>query len=551
MTLTDLDLEQEYGSLEEVRAGFAGLEDRFRAHGDRRAVFATAYGMITAELDRRIGEGIFRDGDFVSRYAVAFANLYRTGLLAYERDPSASLPQCWRLAFAASREGSVLVIQDLLLGINAHINHDLALALCEVAPDPTDPERKADHDAVNDALEGATDAIQRRIAELYSPGLAVLDVALGALDERFFNFSFERAREDAWASAVALAAAKSEDQRRAIGAAIDARATALARLMLAPARGNPWLFGVLRRLERLDPLWTEISSSDPDPPPARLALRQGPLAEELPLEVHTIQELTERLESTIERFDSQRSRMSIYPSAYLLVTRRFERALAEGALFEDGDWLLRLDLQFASQYFRALQAYEAGEPGKVPRCWRLAFEAATGESTTILQDLALAVNARLNHDLALALYRTGVADDPALRRRDLVRIEDLFQASIGEVQTMLAAKYSRFLRFLDLIGGELDEMVVDFSYQRARDRAWQGAVELAALASADERARAMEELDHGAVRVAERLLARNVAAAGWVARGLRHIEEAFAGSWSEWLADGSQPAHASAGPGSG
>lgn len=548
MALDDL-IEEEYTSLEAVRAGFAGLEDHFRSNGDRRAVFATAYGMITGELDRRIGDGVFRDGDFVSRYAVAFANLYRTGLLAYERSPGASAPQCWRLAFAASQKGSVLVIHDLLLGINAHINHDLALALCEVAPDPADPERKADHDAVNDALETATDAIQRRIAELYSPGLAVLDLALGSLDERFFNFSFQRARQEAWASAVALAATKSEEQRTSIAAAIDARATALARLLLAPAEGHPRLFRVLRRLERLDPLWTEISSADPEVPPARLALRLGPLAEELALEVQTIEELTERLESTIERFDSERSRLSIYPSAYLLVTRRFERALAEST-FEDGDWLLRLDLQFASQYFRALEAYEAGEGERVPRCWQLAFEAATGESTTLLQDLALAINARLNHDLALALYRTGVADDPELRRRDLVRIHDIFQASIDEIQAMLAAKYSRFLRFLDLIGGELDEMVVDFSYVRARDRAWQGAVELATLSSADERARAMEGLDHGAVRVAERLLARNVAAAGWVARALRHIEESFPGSWSEWFADSSETADASVGEGS-
>ncbi len=197
-----------------------------------------------------------------------------------------------------------------------------------------------------------------------------------------------------------------------------------------------------------------------------------------------------------------------------------------------------LGLEFASQYFRALEAYEAREPERVPGCWRVAFEATTGESTTILQDLALAVNARLNHDLALALYRAGVADDPELRHRDLVRFHDIFYASIGEIQAMLAAKYSGFVRFLDLIGGQLDEMVVDFSYVRARDRAWQGALRLSELSSADERARAMEELDHGAVRVAERLLARDAAAVGWVARALRHIEESFPGRWSAWLAEG-------------
>src|SRR5712691_11291976 len=36
------------------------------------------------------------------------------------------------------------------------------------------------------------------------------------------------------------------------------------------------------------------------------------------------------------------------------------------------------------------------------------FQATTNEQATILQDLLLAVNTQLNHDLAIALLRTGI-----------------------------------------------------------------------------------------------------------------------------------------------
>ena len=39
------------------------------------------------------------------------------------------------------------------------------------------------------------------------------------------------------------------------------------------------------------------------------------------------------------------------------------------------------------------------------------YQATTNEQVTILQDLLLAVNTQLNHDLAIALLRTGIEDE--------------------------------------------------------------------------------------------------------------------------------------------
>ena len=43
-----------YATLDEVVAALAALEQRFRSRGDRRAVFATLYGVVSAEMRDRV-----------------------------------------------------------------------------------------------------------------------------------------------------------------------------------------------------------------------------------------------------------------------------------------------------------------------------------------------------------------------------------------------------------------------------------------------------------------------------------------------------------------
>jgi hypothetical protein len=263
----------------------------------------------------------------------------------------------------------------------------------------------------------------------------------------------------------------------------------------------------------------------------------APVEPEPPL-VGSLDELIAKLEETVRRFDAARSRLSVYPSTYLFMERRFREALAGGGGgFEDRAWAELLDRHFATRYFRALEAHEAGRAAEVPECWKAAFSAATGGKTTLVQDLALAVNARLNYDLPLALLAAGVGQgaERERRRRDLLKFEALFRASIDPVQDMLAAKYSPFLKVLDLAGLRLDEFLVDFSYRRARDAAWDNAVRLADCASPEERALLVREIDRRAADVANRILLRTVIGGGWVAQAVRQVEDRWQGRWSAWV----------------
>ena len=241
-------MREPYRSVDDALQGLLALERQFLERRDRRAVFLTVYGMMTWETKRRIERGEWADSAWVSRCLVTFADLYRQALVAYEDGSPAAAPKAWRLSFENSAAGRLLVTQDLLLGINAHVNHDLALALDQVSIEPDRALRKQDHDGVNNVLRDVIDAVQQRVSEMYAPGLVAVDAALGRLDEITALFSLEVARENAWEAAVALANARNSIERTAVKRSLDLRSALMARVLLAPAV-SPALIAALRKIE--------------------------------------------------------------------------------------------------------------------------------------------------------------------------------------------------------------------------------------------------------------------------------------------------------------
>ncbi|MBI3448906.1 MAG: hypothetical protein HY049_08340 [Acidobacteria bacterium] len=248
-------LSREYKSIEDVVRDLTVIEETLRTARDRRAVFVTAYVLISRDIRRRLASKAFQDGGWVERYAVAFANLYRRALFTFERGDLATVPKSWRISFRASSQGRALVLQDLVLGINAHVNHDLPVALREVTIDPDRATRHADHTAINEALEKTTRPVRDRIEKIYAPGLAIFDKLLGPLEEEITSFSFEAAREHAWAEGVALVDAGSDEARRSRERIIDNQAQMLGQVILAPTTANPLLVEVFRHIEKNTTWW--------------------------------------------------------------------------------------------------------------------------------------------------------------------------------------------------------------------------------------------------------------------------------------------------------
>jgi hypothetical protein len=241
-------VEGSFDSLAGVHDRLRELETRLRAAGDRRAVFLTIYTRMTARVRDAVESGRFADPAWMRRYTLTFADYYRRAFLAFERGDG-DVPDPWRVAFGTAVEGSGLVAQDAFLGINAHINYDLALTLRDVGIDPERAAKRTDHRAINDVLAGLVDAQQDALSELYAPGVSSVDTSLGRFDEALSLFSLTEGRAQAWRVGAVLTDTDSRLVRRYTRWVLRATATGGAAFVRSPAL-DPDLFAALRRVER-------------------------------------------------------------------------------------------------------------------------------------------------------------------------------------------------------------------------------------------------------------------------------------------------------------
>src|SRR5215475_9606069 len=91
----------------------------------RLGYFAALYRRITRVVKTGIEKGQFQNGPLMERLDVVFASRY---LYAFDQFRAAKQPSlAWQLAFRAAHWWYPIVVQQLLAGINAHINLDLGI----------------------------------------------------------------------------------------------------------------------------------------------------------------------------------------------------------------------------------------------------------------------------------------------------------------------------------------------------------------------------------------------------------------------------------------
>src|SRR5829696_2723278 len=118
--------------------------DAWQVDADERAIFLSCYLLMTRNMLVAVEEGEFYDSTWVRSLLHRFAQHYFNALDAYNQDPDSTL-KVWRVAHQSAASGEMLVMQNLMLGINAHINYDLVFAVVEMLEDewPTlSPEQR-------------------------------------------------------------------------------------------------------------------------------------------------------------------------------------------------------------------------------------------------------------------------------------------------------------------------------------------------------------------------------------------------------------------------
>ena len=90
------------------------------------------------------------------------------------------------------------------------------------------------------------------------------------------------------------------------------------------------------------------------------------------------------------------------------------------------------------------------------------------------------MNAHINLDLGIAAARAAPGNRLANLKGDFDRINSVLAGLVGEVQAELAQIWP-LLRILNRHLGNADDILINFSMERARDAAWDAARELAPL----------------------------------------------------------------------
>lgn len=217
-------------TVEEVLEALDNVIARALAEASRVGYFAAVYRKVTAKIAEGIATGFFDDSERMERLDVMFADRYLSALSHYQTGGMGT--KSWELALRATTGSRPIILQHLLVGINAHINLDLGIAAAATAPGQALPGLRRDFDRINEIIASLITGVVHDIVEV-SPWIGLLDRIGGRHDDEIVRFSIEVARTEAWRFAVELAPVARDDWPGPIGAR-DARVAHIARRVLHP-----------------------------------------------------------------------------------------------------------------------------------------------------------------------------------------------------------------------------------------------------------------------------------------------------------------------------
>jgi Family of unknown function (DUF5995) len=172
--------------------------------GDGLKWFNWLYMRVTQAVETQVNAGAFSDAAWMAALDVQFAGLYFSALTAFLS--GASAPGCWQALFEQRDQTPIARIQFAMAGINAHINHDLALAVVStsrasaIAPQHGTPQYVS-YTALNTTLDSLIDTAKK---ELRLRLLGDVIPAISPLDATLETWSVSASREAAWNNAEIL-----------------------------------------------------------------------------------------------------------------------------------------------------------------------------------------------------------------------------------------------------------------------------------------------------------------------------------------------------------
>ncbi|WP_343702521.1 DUF5995 family protein [Chitinophaga sp.] len=217
-------------SIDEVIDQLNGIIENARQQNDRIGYFASLYHKVTVRVKEGILNNEFEDGARMERLDVFFANRYLEAVHQWRHGQPPSGP--WAVAFAGTRKITVVLLQQLLLGMNAHINYDLGIAAVDCAAGGDIQAMHRDFISINNIIGSLTFEVTNEISRI-SPLLSLFGLHSQNGQSILIQFSISNARDGAWGFAEELSG-KQGTQREECLQARDASIKKLAEALKKP-----------------------------------------------------------------------------------------------------------------------------------------------------------------------------------------------------------------------------------------------------------------------------------------------------------------------------
>jgi hypothetical protein len=166
--------------------------------------FNWLYMAVTKAIDDKVAGGGFNDPAWLTELDVLFAKLYFDALAA--ELSGGSCPECWSAMLRVRNQPKIARIQFALAGMNAHINHDLPMAIVSTCratntlPQHGTPQY-GDYTSVNPALDALIDQAKQTL-NVRLPGDPL--PAVSHLEDLIATWDLATFREKSWDSAQSL-----------------------------------------------------------------------------------------------------------------------------------------------------------------------------------------------------------------------------------------------------------------------------------------------------------------------------------------------------------
>jgi len=229
-------------TINEVIAALDNIITDVQKNNDTSGYFAALYRKVTIKVKEGIANNEFEDGPRMEKLDVIFASRYIDAYHAWKNNETVT--ESWKKAFTISSNYWPIVLQHLLIGMNAHINLDLGIAAAAVSKDKNINTLQNDFNKINQILSSLVNEVQDNLAKIW-PTLKWILQKTKKVDDFLVDFSMQLSREGAWKFATGIAG-KNDSELNILIEARDNKVAEKSKIVTGPGFIAGIILGIVR-----------------------------------------------------------------------------------------------------------------------------------------------------------------------------------------------------------------------------------------------------------------------------------------------------------------